>query len=85
MFLMFEEREVQPSKLLDALTNLDFDEGMRIHDSSNCITFVTRSVSEFCLNICKNSDEKWFYSNTAEEAHNILKKYLKEPLKVWVY
>jgi len=82
---MFEEKEVLTSNLLDALTNLDFDEGIRIHDSSGCITFVTRSVSEFCLNICKNSDEKWFYANTPQETYEILKKYLKEPLKIWLY
>jgi hypothetical protein len=82
---MFEEREVQPSSLLNALTNLDFDEGMRIHDSSGCITFVTRSVSEFCLNICKDSDEKWFYVHTAEEAFEMLKRQLKEPFKIWLY
>jgi len=82
---MFEEREVPQSNLLGALANLDFDEGMRIHDSSGCITFVTRSATEFCLNICKNSDEKWFYANTAEEAHIMLKKYLKEPFKIWLY
>ncbi len=82
---MFEEREVLPSNLLDALANLDFDEGIRIHDGSGCITFVTRSASEFCLNICKNSDEKWFYANTPEEAYETLKKNMMEPFKVWVY
>jgi len=82
---MFEEKEVLPSKLLDTLANLDLDEGIRIHDSSDCITFVARSASEFCLNICKNSDEKWLYVNTAEEAYAMLKKYLKEPFKIWLY
>lgn len=82
---MFKEREVLQSNLLDGLANLDFDEGMRIHDSSGCITFVTRSASEYCLNICKNSDEKWFYASTPEEVYEALKKYLREPFKIWVY
>jgi len=82
---MFEEKEILPSNLLDALANLDFDEGMRIHDSSGCITFITRSASEFCLNICKNSDEKWFYANTPEEVYGMLKKHLREPFKAWLY
>ena len=82
---MFEEREVLPSNLLGALANLDFDEGVRIHDSSGCMTFVTRSASEFCLNICKDSDEKWLYTKTPEEAYAILKKHLAEPFKAWLY
>lgn len=84
-FLMFEEKEVLPSNLLQALANLAFDEGIRINDSSGCITFVTRSASEFWLNICKNSEEKWFCADTPQEAHEILKKHLKEPFKIWLY
>jgi len=82
---MLKERPVSPSQLLDTLANLDLDEGLRIHDSSECVTFVTRSATEFCLNICNNSNEKWVYANTPEEAYTILKKYLKEPFKVWLY
>lgn len=82
---MLKDKEVLPSNLLDALADLDFDEGIRIHDGSGCITFVTRSASEFCLNICKNSNEKWFYASTPEEAYEMLKRHLREPFKAWVY
>jgi len=82
---MFEEREVMPANLLDVLANLDLDEGIRIHDSTDCVTFVTRIASEFCLNICKGSNEKWVYASTAEEAYNMLKKHLKEPFQIWLY
>jgi len=82
---MFEEREVLPANLLDALAKLDLDEGIRIHDSTDCITFVNRIAREFCLNICKGSDERWVYVSTTEEAYNMLKKHLKEPFKIWLY
>jgi hypothetical protein len=82
---MLKERPVLPSKLLDTLTNLELDEGLRIHDGSGCVTFVTRSATEFCLNICNDSYEKWSYANSPEEAYRTLTKYLKEPFKVWLY
>jgi hypothetical protein len=81
---MFEERKVLPSDFLNVLEELDLDEGMRIHDESGCVVFVTRSATEYCINI-STPEERWFYANNAEEAYDILKKNLKEPLKIWLY
>lgn len=82
---MFAEREIQSKDLLNALAHLDFDEGIRIHDSAGCLSFVTRSADEYIMNICRGSEEKWEYAKTAEEAYAVLYNYIKEPFKVWLY
>ncbi len=82
---MFEEREIQPGDLLNTLLQLDFDEGIRIHDGAGCFSFVTRSAVEYTMNICRGSGEKWEYAKTAEEAYKILQTYIKEPFKAWLY
>lgn len=82
---MFEEREIQPANLLYTLLQLDSDEGIRIHDNAGCLSFVTRSAVEYTMNICRGSDEKWEYAKTAEEAYKILRTYIKEPFKAWLY
>jgi len=82
---MIEEREINASGLLDALAHLDPDEGIRIVDNCGCVSFVTRGINEYTLNICRDSDEKWEYARTAEEVYEILCRYVKEPFKVWLY
>lgn len=82
---MFEEREIQSGDLLNTLMQLDFDEGIRIHDSGGCLSFVTRSAIEYTMNICRGSGEKWEYAKTAEEAYKVLKANIQEPFKAWLY
>ena len=82
---MFKEKEIEPPNLVDVLLHLDLDEGIRIEDCVGCLSYITRAANEYTINICKGSDEMWEYAKTVEEAYRILRSYIKEPFKAWLY